>query len=242
MKLKEQTWDQKAAPFRNPVCVPLDVDTETEALALVDSLNEIVGGFKLGPRLLLKYPGLLQKVSKIAPTFVDCKFFDIPSTMTSAVQAVFDQGASLVTVHGISGPEALGELSKLEKELNKIRPFKILCVSILTSWSEKSFPSNFKTQPVENHVIEIANAVKASGLNSLVCSGLEVAALKAQFPDFYFVTPGVRWDLEDKNDQQRVVTPKAALKSGSNLLVVGRPIIHAKSPMEAALDCLASLV
>lgn len=242
MKLKEPTWDMKAAPFKNPVCVALDVDSDSAALELVETLSEVVGGFKLGPRLLLKYPGLLKRISKSAPTFVDCKFFDIPSTMVSAVQAAFDEGASLVTVHGLSGAQALKELSQLEARLSQIRPFKILAVSILTSWDEQSFPSNFKNQKVMDHVSEIASSVSTSGLKSLVCSGEELKILKEKFPDFYFVVPGVRWDLEDHQDQKRVVTPRKALESGASLLVIGRPIIQAQSPLEASLDCLASLV
>ncbi len=242
MKLKEPSWDIKAAPFKNPVCVALDVDDDISALSLVESLSEVVGGFKLGPRLLLKYPGLLKKISQVSPTFVDCKFFDIPSTMTSAVQSAFDEGASLVTVHGLSGSLALRELSQLEARLSKIRPFKVLAVSVLTSWDEQSFPSNFKKQKVMDHVSEIANSVSESGLKSLVCSGEELQTLKSKFPDFYFVVPGVRWDLEDHQDQKRVVTPRKALEGGASLLVIGRPIIQAQSPLEASLDCLASLV
>jgi len=228
------------SPFKNPLVVALDVDTELEAMKLVDDLSEIVGGFKVGPRLCLRYgEKLIKKIAEQSPVFIDNKHFDIPSTMCAAIQASFDAGASLATVHAMSGSEALTELAHLEAKLNKQRFFKILAVTILTSWNEKSYPSILKLETVADHVLGLSQLVLESGLSGLVCSPLELELLKNR--NHYLVTPGIRFDLESHGDQKRIMSPKEALKAGSNILVVGRPIIHAKNPKEKATDYAMSL-
>lgn len=219
----------------NPLIVALDVDSKEAAMTLVEDLADTVGAFKIGPRLIHRYgETLTQEIAKYAPVFVDCKFFDIPSTMVAAVRASFESGASLVTVHAQSGIEALRELAVLEKELNQIRPFQILAVTMLTSFSEETLPSILKPQSIREHVVELAKLVREAGLNGIVCSPEELSELRDQ--DFYLVTPGIRFTLEEKGDQKRVLGPHEAISAGASALVVGRPIIAAKKPREAALD------
>lgn len=224
----------------NPLIVALDVDTDIEALRLVDDLADVAGCFKLGPRLIHRYgQKLCLEIAKKSSLFVDCKFFDIPSTMESAVRASFDSGATLVTVHAQAGQEALQKLAKLEKELNSIRPFKILAVTILTSFSQGSLPSVLKSQSIATHVQELAILVRQSGLTGIVCSAEELKILQGQ--GLYLVTPGIRFDLEEKGDQQRTVSPDEAMKMGASALVVGRPILQAKNPREAAVDYMVAI-
>ena len=167
-----------AQPFRNPLCVALDVDTDHQALQLVKNLGDIVGGFKIGPRLCLRYgEKLTQEIAKVAPVFVDNKHFDIPSTMEAAVRTSFSSGASLVTVHALSGSEALQLMAKTERELNQIRPFKILAVTVLTSWDQSSLPESLKPMKVDEHVQSLTRLVQESGLNSIVCSSQELSLL-----------------------------------------------------------------
>lgn len=229
-----------ASPLKNPLCVALDVDDRDQALKLVHSLKEIVGGFKLGPRLIHRYGNeLVQEIANISPVFVDCKFFDIPSTMEAAVRASFEAGASLITVHALSGIEALQKMATLEKELSKQRPFRILAVTILTSWDENSFPSVFKAQPLSKTVEDLADLAKKSGLSSIVCSAHEIEILKAK--GLYLLVPGIRLKEDSKGDQKRVMMPDQALNAGASALVVGRPILEAKDPYSAALEFLKSL-
>ena len=230
----------KSSPLRNPLCVALDVDSEEKALSLAEQLASQAGGFKLGPRLVYKGgQALVQKISKLAPVFVDCKFFDIPSTMEASVRASFDAGASLVTVHALAGEEALRVLAKLEKELSQKRPFRILCVTILTSWTEASLPSNLRAQPIPEHVRELAELSKRSGLQAIVCSAEEMEILKDL--DLFMVTPGIRFSDEEKGDQKRISGPKEAIQKGSSVLVVGRPIIEAENPVQAATQYLKAI-
>ncbi len=221
--------------LKNPILVALDVDQPEKALEIAQELKGIVGGFKVGPRLVMKQGSqLVQKLSGLGPVFVDMKHFDIPSTMTSAIQTSFDSGASLVTVHGMSGHEALSACAKLENQLNQIRPFKILSVSVLTSWNEKSFPENFKSQSISQHVLNLVNLTKKSGLSGVVCSGHELDLLTNE--KLFKVVPGIRMSQDSADDQKRILGPKEAIAKKASALVVGRPIIEAQDLKKAALE------
>lgn len=226
--------------IKNPLIVALDVDSRDRALALVDELAEIAGAFKVGPRLNLRYGNsFVEEISKRAPVFVDNKHFDIPSTMESAVQASFDAGATLVTVHAQAGVEALMRLSELEKKFNEQRPFKILAVTVLTSFTEQTLPVVLKEQSIESHVQDLASLVQASGLDGIVCSPYELPVLKNK--NLFLVTPGVRFVEDGMQDQKRVMGPTEAIKAGASAIVVGRPILSAKNPFEAAMDYITAL-
>jgi orotidine-5'-phosphate decarboxylase len=205
------------------------------AYKLADEVGEIVGAIKVGPRLVMREgQALITKLAQLAPVFVDMKHFDIPSTMLSGIQASFDAGATLVTVHALAGKEALIECANLEAKLNTQRPFKILAVTVLTSWTQESLPSSLQQKTISEHVLELASVAEEAGLSGIVCSGheLDLLAYKKAFK----VVPGIRMDLEEHQDQKRVMHPKDALKKGANALVIGRPILHADNPKEAAMD------
>ncbi|MBK9323373.1 MAG: orotidine-5'-phosphate decarboxylase [Bdellovibrionaceae bacterium] len=226
--------------MKNPIIVALDVDTRDRAIELADGLTDIVGGFKVGPRLCLRYgEDLIREVAARGPVFVDNKHFDIPSTMIASVRASFDAGASLVTVHALSGREALFKMALLEKELNQIRPFRILAVTVLTSWDQSSLPSVMTAQPISQHVVDLARLVQSSGLQGIVCSPHELDLL--QNMNLYLVTPGIRFSMDDLGDQKRVMGPEQAIRRGANALVVGRPIIDAKNPVETATEYVMAL-
>lgn len=229
--------------LKNPLILALDVDTREDAMKVLDHVGDLLGGVKIGPRLAYRYGAeLVREMSDFAPVFVDNKYFDIPSTMLAAVKASFEAGATLVTVHALSGSEALRALSTLETELNRIRPFKILAVTVLTSWDQGSFPAGFHSWSVENHVRSLTQEVYNAGLTGLVCSGHELHYLN--YPGLFKVTPGIRLSTEQTSaqseDQKRVMTPKQAIKAGASALVVGRPILQAHKPRETILDILES--
>lgn len=230
-----------AIKLRSPLILALDHDDPKFIEKLTDELADVVGCFKLGPRMIYRMGGAwTRKISEKAPLFVDCKFFDIPSTMEAAVRTSFEMGATFVTVHALSGPEALSRMAQVEKELAAERPFKILNVTILTSWDQGSFSPNFVPASPEKHVEILVDQVKAAGMDGIVCSPHELALLEGK--GMYAVTPGVRLDLEDRQDQKRVMGPSEALKAGASAFVVGRPILSAKNPKEAALDYVVSMV
>jgi orotidine-5'-phosphate decarboxylase len=229
--------------LKNPLIFALDVDSEEEAFKKLKPIIDLVGGVKIGPRLAYKYGApFISQVAEQAPVFVDNKYFDIPSTMRAAVKASFDAGATLVTVHAMAGSAALKELSQLEVELNRIRPFKILAVTILTSWDKSTVPENFHSWSIENHVKSLSQLVYHSGIRGLVCSGHELELISQK--DFFKVVPGIRLSSDrsqDQNeDQKRVMTPKQAIKAGAQALVVGRPILESSDPRQTVLEILES--
>lgn len=228
--------------LKNPLILALDVDTKDDAEKILDHVGDLVGGIKLGPRLVYRYgSSLVTEFAEIAPVFVDNKYFDIPSTMEAAVRASFEAGATLVTVHALAGLEALTKLNQLEIELNRIRAFKILAVTILTSWEKSSLPENFHSWSIENHVRSLSQLVYRAGLRGMVCSGHELEFVSQK--DMFKVIPGIRMSGDESNisqDQKRVMTPKEAIKAGASALVVGRAILKSNQPRQTILDILES--
>lgn len=241
--------NNKAAPLNNPLCLALDLDDDQKVYRIVNEVSDIVGGFKIGPRLLLRYgPSIIKEISKHGPVFLDMKYFDIPSTMVAAVRASFDMGARMVTVHAQAGIRALTELAKLEEEYNKTGDFKILSVTMLTSFDAETLPSVLKKQSLDQHVKELVELIKISGLTGVVCSPHELAQLQ-DYDDLYFLTPGIRGttgsstegSVVKHHDQKRVLTAKEAINLGANALVIGRPILEAANPRQESLNYCSAI-
>lgn len=222
--------------MKSPIFVALDVDTSSLAYAIAEKVEPYVGGFKLGPRLLYTYgASLVSKLAKLAPVFVDNKYYDIPNTMEASVRASFEGGASYVTIHASCGRDALVKMAQLEKELSAQRPFRVLAVTVLTSFSENHLPVNWNSQwDLEEHVLRLADEVYQSGLHSFVASAHEAPVLRKTFPDCFIVTPGIRLPEDSLGDQKRIMTPGEALQRGASMLVVGRPICNSANPAVAA--------
>ena len=231
-----------SGPLDGPLIVALDVDTANECLRLAELLKGRAHAFKVGPRLCMRYGAeLIGQLSKIAPVFVDNKYLDIPSTMEAAVRATFEAGATLTTVHAWAGPEALSRLAKTESELARQRPFRLLVVTLLTSFSRETLPPGVEVSSMEDGVFALGSSALQSGLRGLVCSPREASRLRSLSPDAYLVTPGVRLSTDAASDQKRIETPEQAILNGASAIVVGRPIIEAKNPVEAADRILASI-
>lgn len=154
------------------------------------------------------------------------------------MKASFDAGASLVTIHGLSGTEAMKKLALLENELQQQRPFKILVVTILTSWDRQSLPANLHNWEIETHVQSLVKSARDSGLTGIVCSAHELEYLELK--DLFVVTPGLQFQSTNE-DQKRTMTPAQALKRGAKGLVVGRSILKAQDPRAKVQEILASL-
>jgi orotidine-5'-phosphate decarboxylase len=222
------------------VFVALDIDEPFEAQAVADSLSGLGLGFKLGPRLLLRDGmALVRAIAKYGQVFVDCKHFDIPSTMESAVRAAFEAGASYTTIHTLAGPQAVKKMSELESQLKLERHFRILAVTLLTSFSQDTLPIHLKQSRIERLVEALALESRDNGINSFVCSPHEAKQLREIIPDCFLVTPGIRPSGLSKGDQVRVETPQAAKLAGSSALVVGRPILEATDRRAMAEKILA---
>lgn len=225
-----------------PVFSALDVDTKEEALAIAKATYKYVGGYKVGPRLCMRYgQDLVKELAELAPVFVDNKYYDIPNTMESSVRATFNAGASFCTIHAGSGREALKRIFNLEQELNQKRPFRVLCVTVLTSFNQQGIPANWVSDSLEDQVKKLAEESQSVGLKGLVCSPLEVTKMRDLYPEAYLVTPGIRLKSVANDDQKRVMTPKEALAAGASSLVIGRPIYKAEDSVQAAKEIAQSI-
>ena len=215
-----------------PVYVALDLDEEEKVLSLAQEISPYVEGFKIGPRIGLKNgSSIISKLKSYGKVFLDFKFFDIPSTMLSSVQTAFDLGVDMLTVHALAGEESLKQLAELEARLKMQRDFRILGVTIITSFSSENLPPLMRTRSLFSHVESLSDLVIKSGLNGLVCSGSEVAHLRKKYPNAYLLTPGIRFNLDSVQDQKRVFTPQKAIEAGASALVIGRSIYKAADPV-----------
>ena len=216
-----------------PVFLALDVNSSDQALSLVKQTHPYIFGYKISPRLLFGCgTDIVRNIQPYGKIFLDFKFHDIPSTTEEAVRSAFHLGADYVTVHASVGRTTLKQLAALEKELNQIREFCVLGVTVLSSISGS--PAD-----IRRRVEILAADVFHSGLKGLVCSPWEVESLKAKYPQAFLVTPGIRFEGDSLDDQARVMTPPEAMKKGSSALVIGRSLL--KDPVKRSQELARSL-
>lgn len=226
----------------NKLLVALDVDTGTRALELATALRGLAGGFKVGSRLFtLEGPDLVRRlVDTGARVFLDLKYHDIPNTVAQAVEAAVLTGAWMINVHACGGAPMMQAAAKAGAEAaNRTgRPAPLVIgVTVLTSMDDTTLRQSGVERPVLDQVLALAALAKGAGLNGVVASPQETAAIRAACgPDFAIVTPGIRGAAAggDKNDQVRTMGPAEAVAAGASYIVVGRPIIAAGDPAAAA--------
>ena len=255
----------------NPILVALDVDSAAKAIALADALRGSVGGYKIGKQLFtVAGPAMVHELtSRGDRVFLDLKFHDIPNTVAGAVRSAVATGAWMVNVHASGGSAMMQAAAEAATHaasaLGRPRPL-VIGVTVLTSMTDAALAEVGVTRPVINQVVHLAKLAKQCGLDGVVASPQETAAIReACGPDFQIVTPGIRplrpfGELtvvpgtvegrrssgqaaapQSKDDQARTLTPAEAMKVGATYLVIGRPITGAPNPREAAEAIAASL-
>jgi orotidine-5'-phosphate decarboxylase len=220
----------------NPIYVALDTPDLNAAVALARSLRKLAGGVKLGLEFFAANgPAGVQTVAAQGlPAFLDLKLHDIPNTVAKAVQSLAPLAPSILTVHAAGGRAMLEAAKAAAPAMTKV-----VAVTVLTSLDQGDLHDCGITGEPADQVARLAALARASGLDGIVCSGAEVAAVRRAWPDGFFVVPGLRPAGEDVSDQKRVVTPKAARDDGASILVIGRPITAANDPA-AALRAIAA--
>ena len=229
--------------------VALDVDSGARALELASELRSVAGGFKVGSRLFtLEGPALVRTlVDSGARVFLDLKFHDIPNTVAQAVDSAVQSGAWMINVHasgGIPMMRAAGDAGRNAAARLNRQPPLLIAVTVLTSMDDGTLRDVGVQRPLHEHVIALARMTQGAGLDGVVASPQETASIRAACgKDFVIVTPGIRGASAgtERNDQSRTMGPAEAVRAGASYIVVGRPIIAATDPREAAESIAAEI-
>jgi len=209
----------------------LDLPEIDDAKEIVTELDDSVNFYKIGMEMLMtgQYFELLDwLIKKDKKVFVDLKFFDVPETVGRTISRLSDYGATFATIHG---NQAL-----MEKAAENKNNLKILAVTALTSLDRADLDDLGFSCDVKDLVISRAKRAFEAGCDGIVSSGLEVPFIREHINNkLIAVTPGIR-PVANDDDQKRVVDVATAFQSGSDYIVVGRPIKNAENRYEAAIN------
>ncbi len=210
--------------------VSLDVESISTCLELAGALAEVADVFKIPSATAIKGGAdFLKEISRCAPVFLDLKIFDIPNTMDLVLKSASQLGVRYVTAHTFMG------FDHLKAAVSSARKYGInlIAVTILTSVSQNSLPYGLKGT-VEAHVKSMVTLAREAGAWGVVCSVKELPFLQDVLGHLKTVCPGIRISSASSDDQVRTATPSQAREGGAHFIVVGRPIIRAPDPVEAA--------
>jgi orotidine-5'-phosphate decarboxylase len=230
---------------RNKLIVALDVENTQQARALFSGLRGVVGMFKIGSQLFTAAgPALVREIiSSGERVFLDLKYHDIPNTVALAGVEATRLGVSIFNVHAAGGSEMMRRIVEAVSECahneGLARPM-VIAVTVLTSGNADTLNEIGYTSAPAELVARLARLAEASGMDGVVASAREVALVRSvvKDPNFIVVTPGVRPTGAARFDQKRVATPLEAIRAGADYIVVGRPIIEAANPAQAAQQVL----
>jgi orotidine-5'-phosphate decarboxylase len=216
---------------KDRLIVSLDLPALEPAEAMIARLGDSVTFYKIGYQLV--YAGGLSLARKLSSTgkkvFIDVKLHDIGNTVMRGVESLSTHGATFMTVH------AYPQTMQAAVEGRGNSGLKVLAVTVLTSYNETDLQEAGYRHTISDMVAMRARQAKALGVDGLVCSPEEVAALRAIVGDqMSLVTPGIRPAGSSAGDQKRIMTPARAIAAGADYLVVGRPIVEAADPKAVA--------
>jgi orotidine-5'-phosphate decarboxylase len=227
----------------NPIFCALDTPELEAALALARVVQPCVGGLKLGLEFFsAQGPAGVAAIAKLGlPIFLDVKLHDIPNTVSGALNALAPLRPALINVHAGGGPAMLAAAAEAVRDQGASRPL-LLGVTVLTSLDAGDLTQLGVSAPPLDQAVRLARLCKTQGLDGVVCSASEIAAIRAVCgSDFFIVVPGLRPGGTPAADQKRLADPAQARKAGADVLVIGRPITAAANPAAAARDILAGL-
>ena len=229
----------------SPIYLALDLPRLDAAEALARKVKGHVGGLKLGLEFFCAHGHHgVHEIHKLGlPIFLDLKLHDIPNTVAAAMQAIHVLEPAIVTVHAAGGRAMMEDAKAAAGE-----HCKVVAVTVLTSLDESDLARTGISGSPHEQALRLAELAQASGLDGIVCSGHEVAAVHRQWKDGFLVVPGLRpgngkapQGANGLGDQKRTVTPREARDAGASVLVIGRPISRAEDPAAAARAIEATL-
>lgn len=224
---------------RSPIVVALDFHSREEALALARRLSPRDCRVKVGKTLFTRAgPDVVKALQDMGfDVFLDLKFHDIPHTVAGAVQAAAELGVWMVNVHASGGRAMLDAARDAADSVAK--PPLLIAVTVLTSMDGAALQDVGVVDGTDAQVARLAGLAHAARLDGVVCSVREVADLKKRFgAKFVTVTPGIRPQGSQADDQNRIETPQSALASGSDYWVIGRPVSQSADPQAVLQNIL----
>jgi len=216
---------------RDYLCLALDTEDADQARRMSETLGESILWHKVGSALAVQGGEALIRDLKAAgkKVFLDYKFHDIDQTVANAVSGAVRLGVDLLTVHAVAPVVRAASTAKGNSDT------KIVAVTVLTSMDESDLKAEGWSDGAPALVRSRAQTAINEGADGVVASAQEAKMLRDILPPSTFiVTPGIRPAGGDAQDQKRISTPASAIRDGSNLLVVGRPILQANDPKSAA--------
>lgn len=225
------------------IFVALDTVDAGRALSLARGLAGLVGGVKLGKEFFTANgPAGVERIAAAGmPVFLDLKFHDIQQTVAAAVTAALPLRPFMLNVHALGGAAMMRAAAEAAAAAGADRPL-VLAVTVLTSLDDGDLGELGLAGPVLDRVLALARLARDCGLDGVVCSAQEVAALRREMGSgFKLVVPGIRPDWAAAGDQKRVMTPADAVEAGADYLVIGRPITGADDPAGAAQRIVAEM-
>ena len=223
------------------VIIACDFKDKQETLNFLNKFANEQLYLKIGMELFYSEgPEIVREIKKKGhKIFLDLKLHDIPNTVEKAMKSLANLDVDMTNVHA-SGTIKMMEagLRGLTKE-DGTRPI-LIAVTQLTSTSQEAMENDLLIKEnIEDVVMHYAENAKKAGLDGVVCSPLEVQAVKNRCgKEFLTITPGIRFSIDSKDDQSRITTPAKAKELGSDYIVVGRPITKAENPVEAYRKCV----
>lgn len=238
---------RKRGSMRERLIVALDVDTLDQAKGLVQLLSGELGMFKVGKQLFTHAgPQAVRLIQQLGgEIFLDLKFHDIPNTVAKAAIEATRLGVKMFNVHASGSLEMMRTTVKEVERVcrqEKLRRPIMLAVTVLTSLNQDDLQRVGVEHKVAAQVVRLALLTKEAGMDGVVASPHEVGDIRAACGrSFVIVTPGIRPLDGGRNDQQRIMTPADAVRAGVDYIVVGRPIIEAGDPVDAARSIVAEM-
>ena len=231
---------KKPESAKERIILALDVDNLQDAEELVKELKDYVGYFKIGLTLIVNYGYEAFKILENygAKCYYDCKFHDIPHTVQQACINLVKNNIDFFNVHIQGGSKMTSAVVKASHAAAKaygLEPPTILGVTLLSSFGQKTLTTELCVDKnIEDFVLQLAKVAKDTGLDGVIASAEEAKRIRKELgDDFIILCPAIRPTWASVNDQVRVDTPRDAIISGVDLMVVGRPITNAENKVAA---------
>jgi orotidine-5'-phosphate decarboxylase len=229
---------------KDSLIVALDVPSIEQSIFIIEELGDLIDFYKVGLELFARVGPQIVDVLKTRgkKVFLDLKLHDIPNTVSGAVNAAIDMEVDILTIHTLGGFEMMEAAQKVVWNKRVEKPV-ILGVTILTSLDEAFLQDVLGIEKtLKEEVMDLASIAKSAGLRGVVASVEEVSLIKKSCgSNFIIATPGIRPEESKKDDQKRYTTPSDAIMSGSDYLVVGRPIVKAQNMRRAAENIIQEI-